>query len=483
MAEAVKSGSREELFKEDLYGISNTDILSLVTGLELANQRFLYDVGGNSTIEHIWWYALVGLNSSLETPFDRERLEATIRYLRQKQEVAEQFRGIFGFDGIRGVRNAEDFFFFLTYLCESEKIRSATDPIDRALEMAHRSLKNKFTFYETARRAALHTEDLMALAGKRLAGPGFTLFRESETSPITIINVREGSEAWSLISPEDILSKIDGEELLDRTLEEAIDLLRGPYGSYVKVEIIRKQGGEEITFEFKLTRTTGLPEIVSTEQLDDITFLVKIYTLDSERAEREVKEALAQIRSTYRSPDIILDLRDNRGGLLTAAVGVAEEFIPKGVIVHTLDKSEKLESFYSESKEENMGFGNVVVLVNKNTASAAEIITAALKSYGAAVVGERTYGKGVGQLRHPLPNGGLSTVTSFWLLTPDFESFHEVGIEPNFKIDCFSAAEMVSFSVSAKNLPQHLRQDQFVQIGYGLLEELEMPDSQDLCSA
>lgn len=468
---------------EVFCGIKSGDLLSLITGIELVNRHFLYKVGGNSVTEHMWWYAIIGLNDSLSEPFSNKRLEGLIRYLRPTERVAEPFTKLFSFEGIRNVRNARDFFFFLTYLCDRNTIQSANNPLDYSIRRAYGSLNNPFTYYETASQFALRAEDLMASAEREVAGPGLTLYREENSGPITIIGIR--SPDLKLVTPGDLLYEIDGVETSEKTTGEAIELLRGPYGTWVEMKIGRKQaeGGESI-IQISLPRTTKLPEIVSSEQLDDITFLVKIHTLDSSRAGDEFLDVVEKIHSICPAADIILDLRDNHGGLISSAVSIATELIPENVILYTEDARGNRTPIHSESKRGEFLPSNVIVLVNKHTASAAEILTAALKIHGAAVVGERTYGKGVGQMRHRLPNGGLSVVTSFSVLTPELESFHEVGIEPDFTTSSFSESEIHAFATGIQFVfPEHLLTDKTLQIGYGLLEELDTKSSTSLCKA
>lgn len=450
--------------KDEFCGVGSKDLLSLVAGIEVADRHFLFDVQGNSLTEHMWWYAIIGLNESLLSPWSKEGLEEIIRSLRQEGHVAYPLRPVVEFERVTRVRNAKDFFSFLTYLCEERLLTTAWKPIDRALETAYASLNNLFTYYETSMLVALRSGELTASMSTSVAGPGITLYREENSGPIMVIRGHNG-DGSDLIAG-DLIYQVNDISVIDLTVKDTVELLRGPLGSYVSVKVKRVYEPDKIWVD--LRRTVPVPELVTTRQLDDSTFLLRIRTFDSEKVGEETRSALSEIFMIHSEPNIIIDLRDNPGGLLTAAIEVAGEFTPGCPVVHTLNNSSELELHYAKPSVNRRSFGKIVVLINGGTASAAEIVTAVLRDKGASIVGRTTYGKGVGQIRQKLPNGGNSVVTSFWVLTPQLTSFHETGIDPDFPVDKFTLNELDGFILMAIVLPTQLSSDAFLRIGYGL---------------
>lgn len=232
----------------------------------------------------------------------------------------------------------------------------------------------------------------------------------------------------------DRIVQIDGHPTRDMALQRAVTLIRGPSGTVVHLLVNRGSQAREVA----ITRgVIQAPSVSGDEVLDGAVrerlralklAYLRIVTFD-ERTGDEFTHAVTTVLA--RSPrGLILDLRSNGGGLVESAVRVANEFVPSGPIVSTVDRNGK------HATEEANGTARlhlpVVVLVNEFTASASEIVAGALQDgHLATLVGMQTFGKGVVQTVFPLPGGSGAAVTTFKYLTPSGRSIHKVGLTPD----------------------------------------------------
>jgi carboxyl-terminal processing protease len=231
----------------------------------------------------------------------------------------------------------------------------------------------------------------------------------------------------------DEIVRIDGTPLENPTMDTVVDRLRGKPKSRVNVSLLRPD--EKREFEVSLVR-----ELIKTESVRDVQVLpggigyVQI-TQFTERTTEEFINALNRF-SQERVTSLVLDLRNNPGGLLDAAVGVAEPFFRKGeLIVYTQGRGAgSRDEYRAESAEEPVDVP-VAVLINAGSASAAEIVAGALKDMNRAViVGERSFGKGSVQSIFKLKNGEGMRLTTARYYTPSGVTIHEKGIEPQVEV-------------------------------------------------
>jgi len=232
----------------------------------------------------------------------------------------------------------------------------------------------------------------------------------------------------------DRIVQIDGHPTREMALQRAVSLIRGPRGTVVHLLVSR--GGHER--ELAITRDVIQAPSVSGEEVLDAPVrdrlrelrlaYLRVTTFD-ERTGEEFTRAVTAVMG--RAPrGLILDLRSNGGGLVESAVRVANEFVPSGPIVSTVDRSNK------RTSENANGTARlhlpVVALVNEFTASASEIVAGALQDdHLATLVGVQTFGKGIVQTVFPLPGGSGAAVTTFKYLTPSGRSIHKVGLTPD----------------------------------------------------
>ena len=248
---------------------------------------------------------------------------------------------------------------------------------------------------------------------------------------LTVVRAYQGTPAARAgIMAGDIISRIDDRDAAGIDLETAVHLMRGPAGTPVCLTVVRQ--GAEGPLTFTLVREEIRVPTVEAKVLPgtDIGYLA--ISQFNEKTAEEVKNALNGL-TEEKVRGLVLDLRDNPGGELTAAVNVARIFISKGPIVHIDYRVGKDQTFYAEGKTVNLP---LAVLINGGSASAAEILAAAVKETGAGtLVGTKTFGKGIVQTVFPLQNGAGLKLTTARYLTPKKNDIHEKGVEPDVAVE------------------------------------------------
>ncbi len=235
------------------------------------------------------------------------------------------------------------------------------------------------------------------------------------------------------VKPGDYITHLEGESVLGLTLNEAVEKMRGPVGTDLTVTIRRE--GEE-PFDLTITRAIITIKSVRSRTEDDIGY-VRITTFN-EQADAGVEEALADLEEEIGDGmiGIVLDLRNNPGGLLDQAVEVADDFLDKGEIVSTRGRESEDVQRYN-AKEGDLAEGlPIVVLINGGSASASEIVAGALQDHGRAIVlGTRSFGKGSVQTIVPLGAHGAMRLTTARYYTPSGTSIQAQGIGPDIIVE------------------------------------------------
>lgn len=236
----------------------------------------------------------------------------------------------------------------------------------------------------------------------------------------------------------DILVKVNGEDITKLRLNQAVTKIRGPLGSQVQIEVLR----DGSLFTFEMRRDEIKLYAVTSEILPDHLGYLSINTFYNQQIFDQLDQAVAQFKAAGVDR-LILDLRDNGGGLLCAGTYVADQFLSRGTIVSLRDRSGKshvMDSLGDQcpgtAKSSKTDFlGKMVVLVNQNSASASEIVAGALQdSKRATVVGDKTFGKGVAQTILKLRDGGEVRLVNQEWLTPSGRAIHQKGIEPDVSV-------------------------------------------------
>lgn len=212
------------------------------------------------------------------------------------------------------------------------------------------------------------------------------------------------------------------------------------------------------------------------DQLSANIYILKINSFYSQHVASEVRNAFELIVSECSFPNIIVDLRDNLGGFTDASIEVSRSFLRNQPIVQFEDREGLRESFIADADDNNFHPKSLTVLINNNTASAAEIVAAALGESGALTVGSTTYGKAVGQRIVPLSNGWASRITSFRIYSPSGSSWQDIGITPEIDITTFVFPFTDEQTDTDVELPSTLYLDPVVLVTHQLIQEDESWD-------
>lgn len=228
----------------------------------------------------------------------------------------------------------------------------------------------------------------------------------------------------------DIIYEVDGESMQGLELSEIVSHIKGEEGTIVHLTIYRE--GEEDYLEIDIERRKVEAPTVSYEMLDNGIGYIQITEFDEITVD-QFTEAMAVIEGSD-AKGLILDLRSNPGGSLSAVVDIARQILPEGLIVYTEDREGERTEYSCDGKNEIQI--PMVVLVNGNSASASEILAGAIKDYGiGTLLGTTTYGKGIVQRVLPLTDGTALKLTVSAYYTPKGNNIHEIGIEPDIVCD------------------------------------------------
>jgi carboxyl-terminal processing protease len=261
-------------------------------------------------------------------------------------------------------------------------------------------------------------------------GIGITVERAQDRQTVIRAVQDESPAAHGGIQTGDVIVAIDGEQMTDRPLADIVHKLRGAVGAAVTLSVSRpSQQGKEVSATMKRSRI--IPTTVEYERHGDVA-LIRLMGFNS-ATDDSLRAALEKARNDIGRDfsGIILDMRGNRGGLLDQAQDVAEEFISDGPIFATQGRHPDSQRVYRSSSRKAVT-QPIVVLMNGNSASAAEIVAAALQDRGrAVVVGTTSYGKGTVQTVLRMPNEGELILTWSRLLAPSGYTWNELGVMPN----------------------------------------------------
>ena len=228
----------------------------------------------------------------------------------------------------------------------------------------------------------------------------------------------------------DIIMAVDGTQIEGDTVEHTALRIRGQAGTDVVLTIKR---GDEEPFDVTITRAEVVIPSLTTETLSGNVGYIRLWSFGALTAD-ELHTTLESLIDD-EAPGLILDLRDNPGGLLGTAIRVTSEFLDRGTVVLYEEQAQQQRPYRVRTSGVARNIP-LVVLVNERSASASEIVAGALSHYGRAVIiGERTYGKGTVQLPHDLSDGSQLRVTIARWLTPGRESISEIGIAPDIEIE------------------------------------------------
>lgn len=294
------------------------------------------------------------------------------------------------------------------------------------------SLGDPYTQYMTEK----DMKELQKTSTGKFIGIGVQVSVNENGEVVVVAPIKGGPSQKAGIQAEDIIVKVNDEEVKKNDLESTIKLMRGneEVGSEVKVTVKRIVDSKEKILDFTVKREEITTESVISKLLDNGTLYVQI-TNFAEKTGADFEKAVDEGISKG-AKSLIIDLRNNPGGLLTSVKQVADKLLPESTIMKIVDSKGK------ETIEKATGKGidiPIVVLINKGSASASEVLSVALHdNKKATLVGEKSFGKGIIQSIFPINNGGKTegikmTVAEYF--GPNGTKIHKVGLEPDYKVE------------------------------------------------
>ena len=238
---------------------------------------------------------------------------------------------------------------------------------------------------------------------------------------------REGVKAG------DYIVKINDTQVQGKTLNEAVELMRGPVGSTLEITVRRV--GLRKSLVFNITREIIQVASVKSEVLDEKIGYIRL-TSFNENSDDQIKKKIKEFKKNKKIEGYILDLRNNPGGLLGQAIKISDFFLDDGEIVSTKGRKKNENQKWFAREGDIINGKALIVLINKGSASASEIVAGALKDHKRAVlVGEKSYGKGSVQSIIPLKNRGAIRLTISKYYLPSGKSISEVGVTPDITVE------------------------------------------------
>ena len=235
------------------------------------------------------------------------------------------------------------------------------------------------------------------------------------------------------IKAGDYIVKINNIQVQGKTLNEAVDLMRGPVGS--DIEITVRRIGVRKSLKFNIKREIIEVASVKSQIFDNKIGYIRL-TSFNENSDDQVKKEISKFRKNTKIDGYILDLRNNPGGLLTQAIRISDFFLNEGEIVSTKGRDKEENEKWFAKKGDLIKGKALIVLINKGSASASEIVAGALKDHKRAIlVGQTSYGKGSVQSIIPLKNRGAIRLTISKYYLPSGQSISEVGVTPDIFVE------------------------------------------------
>jgi carboxyl-terminal processing protease len=283
--------------------------------------------------------------------------------------------------------------------------------------------------------AAKDFDDMRVQTRGEFGGLGIEVTQEEGF--VKVVSPIDGTPAAQAgLKSGDFITHVNGESVLGLTLDQAVELMRGPVGSEIVVTIARQ--GTDQPFDVTIVRDTIKLTAVKT-RLEGSTVVARITTFNDQTypdLESGLKKSITDAGGIDKVTGVVLDLRNNPGGLLTQAIQVSDAFLDKGEIVSTRGRNPQDSERWNAEPGDLTGGKPIVILINGGTASASEIVTGALQDHRRAiVVGTKSFGKGSVQTVIPLKSDGAMRLTTARYYTPSGRSIQSLGISPDIVVD------------------------------------------------
>jgi len=265
----------------------------------------------------------------------------------------------------------------------------------------------------------------------------------------------------------DLVIKLDDERVKGKTLMEAIKIMRGKPGTKIKLTILREGEGKPLVLELTraIIKTTSVKQKLLTSNIGYVR--ISQFQL---RTGGDLLKAISTLEEENKQPlnGLVLDLRNNPGGVLRAAVEVSDAFLGDGLIVYTEGRNKNSKIIFEAKEGDVMKGLPIVVLINEGSASASEIVAGALQDHKRAlIIGRESFGKGSVQTLMPLNNGGAIKVTTARYYTPNGHSIQAKGIVPDIVIDRVKIEKIKTTGferIKEKDLDGHLENTESVKV-------------------
>ena len=315
-----------------------------------------------------------------------------------------------------------------------ERIREEyVDPIDEAT-LVERAIRSVVSDLDEHSRFLDENDyaDILISAASHYSGVGLDV--SVDDGRVTVVKPLAGAPAERAgILPDDIVVSVDNIPVDPENTQDAISRMRGDPGTTVTLDVMRN--GEHDPLRFALTRAEVRLATVHAEYLGDGFAYIRLSSFTDGTGD-ELHQAVDELLAEHELQAVVLDMRDNPGGTLAAAVAVADAFMEEGLIVRGSGRIDEARFVENAAPGDVIDGRKLVVLVDRRSASASEIVAAALQENGRArVVGERTFGKGSVQTVIPLADGGALKLTTSEYFTPSGRSIDGTGVEPDLVVE------------------------------------------------
>jgi carboxyl-terminal processing protease len=298
-----------------------------------------------------------------------------------------------------------------------------------------------------------HFENMKIQTEGEFGGLGITV--GVRDGALTIISPIEGTPADKVgLKAEDIILKINNKSTIDMTIDEAVSLMRGKVKTSIDLSVVRK--GELKPLKFTIIRDIIKINSVYSKTIGDDILYLRVASFDK-KVVKDIKKALKNNKN--KAKGIILDLRNNPGGLLDQAVGLVDIFVEDGVIVSQKGRDASEDKAYFAHKSNTYKNIPMIVLINAGSASASEIVSGALQDHKRAIViGKKSFGKGSVQVILPIAHDEAIKITIARYYLPSGRTIQAVGVSPDVEVDSgiIKMNTKESFSIKESDLKKHL---------------------------
>ena len=277
-------------------------------------------------------------------------------------------------------------------------------------------------------------EDMQVQTKGEFGGLGIEVTQEEGF--VKVISPMDGTPAADAgIEAGDYITHVNGESIMGLTLDQAVDMMRGPVGSEILITVVRK--GTPEPFDVSIIRDTIKLTAVKGRVVGKAVVL-RVTTFNDQTTsglKTELQKGIDELGGPENLEGVVIDLRNNPGGLLNEAISVSDAFLETGEIVSTRGRNPQDDERYNAKPGDLINGKPVVVLINGGSASASEIVTGALQDHRRAiVVGTKSFGKGSVQTLIPLKADGAMRLTTARYYTPSGRSIQALGISPDIVV-------------------------------------------------